>query len=264
MTTTTSGSPARMPRRMDEPRLEVAEGAWRSLYTVGGAAALTSLLVVLLDIVLSILPGPATPEPGKGTVIDWFVLLQDSWFMGIRGLGFLNVVNMTLAIPLFFALYGAHRRANGAYATLAAILLSIGATVYITNNAALPMLDLGRQYAASTSESERAQLVAAGQALLARSEDFTPGSFLGFFFSEVGQIAMAIVMLRSGVFSRVTAWAGITGFVLLFVFTVWATFVPVFYDVAMLVAMVGGLSSMLWNILVARRLFQLGWGAAEE
>lgn len=258
MTTAISGSPTASHRRMDASHAEPAEGAWRALYRVGGAAALISVLVVLLDIALTFLPGPATPEPGKGTVIDWFLLLQNSWFMGIRGLGFLNVVNTALAVPLFFALYGAHRRVNGAYAALAAILLLIGTTIYVANNAALPMLTLGGQYAAATSESERSMLTAAGQALLARSEDFTPGSFMGFFFSEVGQIAMALVMLRSEVFSKLTGWAGILGFSLLFTFTVWATFVPVFYDVAMMIAVVGGLSSMLWNILVARRLFRLG------
>ncbi len=73
---------------------------------------------------------------------------------------------------------------------------------------------------------------------------------------------MALVMLRGGVFSRLTAWAGIVGFVFLFVFTVWATFVPVFYGAAMMAALVGGVSSMLWDILVARRLFQLGRGGS--
>ena len=257
-TTISSPSTTAEPQLMGVPRLESSGGDWRGLYRVGGAAALASLLVVLLDIAATVLPGPATPEPGKGTVIDWFALLQSSWFMGIRGLGFLNVVNVALGVSLFLALYGAHRGTNGAYAALAAIVLFVGATIYIANNAALPMLALSGQYAVAASESERSALVAAGQALLARSEDFTPGSFTGFFLLEVGQIAMALVMLRSAVFTRLTAWAGIFGFVLLSVFTVWATFVPMFFEAAMVIAMVGGLSSMLWNVLVARRLFRLG------
>lgn len=256
METPISGLPAGH-WEVDDPRREAAGGSWRSIYRLGAAAALITVLVASIDIVLSILPGPTTPEPGRGSATDWFRLLQDNWFMGIRGLGILNVVNCALAVPLFLALYGAHRRASGAIAGLATIIVLIGATIYIANNAALPMLSLAGQYAAATSDAEKSLLVAVGQGLLARSEDFRPGSFTGFVILEIGEIGMAFVMLRCGIFSRLVAGAGILGFALLTIFTVWATFISVFYEVAMMVAGIGGISSLLWSILVARRLFQL-------
>jgi hypothetical protein len=124
------------------------------------------------------------------------------------------------------------------------------------------MLTLSRQFAMAADESQKSLLIATGQALLAQAEDFTPGSFIGFFFSEMGILTMALVMLRSRLFSKVTAWLGLAGFVALFIFTAWATFFPVFYDLAVILGMVGGLFSMAWFILVGSRLFQLGQTAS--
>src|SRR5215211_3312330 len=107
------------------------------------------------------------------------------------------------------------------------------------------------------SASERARLAATGQAMLTQGEDFTPGSFMGFFLTEVAGIVIGLTMLRSRLFGRLIAWAGIAGSSLLLVFTVWVTFVPAAFCRAMVLAMGGGILSMAWNILTARRLFQL-------
>ena len=235
---------------------------WERLYKLGGAAALVIILVSLLDLALSFLPVGATPDPGKGSVIDWFSLLHENWFLGLRGLGLWNIITAASSVLVFLALYGAHRRFDQAHAALAALLLCIGATIYISNNAALPMLTLSSQYTLATSEAQKAQLVTAGQVLLAQAEDFTPGSFVGFFITEVAEILMALVLLRGRLFGKPTAWVGLVGFIMLMIFTIWSTFVPVSYNAALLVAMLGGLLSLVWFFLVARRLFQLGQSVA--
>lgn len=120
------------------------------------------------------------------------------------------------------------------------------------------MLALSDRYAAASTDVERVQLAATGQAMLAQGADFTPGSFVGFFLTEVAGIVMGITMLRSRVFSRLTAWSGIAGSGLLFAFTAWVTFVPAAFRRAMVFAMGGGILSMAWHILTARRLFRLG------
>ncbi len=58
-------------------------------------------------------------------------------------------------------------------------------------------------------------------------------------------------MLRGRIFSRAAAYAGILGFSLLSIFTIWSTFVPVLFDVAMILALVGGLLSLAWYVLIA-------------
>ncbi|HEX2729420.1 MAG TPA: DUF4386 family protein [Rubrobacteraceae bacterium] len=215
------------------------------------------MLLVLLDISVSILLPRGEAEPGARSAIDWFTLFQDNVYYGFRDLGFLNVLNLVLGIPLFLALYAAHRRVDTAYATLAVALFLFGGAVYISNNAVLPMFVLSEQYAAATTDAQRSALAAAGEAILARGADFTPGSLVSFILPSIAQIAMSFVMLRGGVFGRVTSYAGILGFALLLVFTVWTTFVPEALGAAMLIALPAGLLVMAWNVLVARRLFQL-------
>ena len=244
--------------------VETRESNSNGIYKIGGVSVLIAFLVALVDTCLSFVPAGITPDPGKGTAIDWFTLLQKDWFLGVRGLGLFNMIGSVLMVLVFIALYTAisqaatRRQANRVYAALAVIFLGIGATIYIANNPALPMLQLSSQYTSAATEAERIQLSGSGQALLARAEDFTPGAFPGFFFNEAAGILMGLVMLRSGLFGKLTGWVGLLGFTCLLIFTIWATFVPVFYDAAMTAAIVGGLLSMAWYILVARRFFQLG------
>jgi hypothetical protein len=235
------------------------EASWKSLYRLGGAAALLAVLVALTDILLTFLPAGAE-QPGTMTAVDWFKLFHQSWFFGLRNLGlFPNILTLALLIPVFLALYGVHRRANPAYAMLAMVLSLTGTAIYLSSNAAFPMLTLSTKYAAATTEVERTLLAAAGEAILAHGEDFTPGAFTGFLFSEMAMVAISFIMLRGGVFSKATAFAGVLGGLFLIIFTVWSTFIPVLFEVSMLLAMLGGLSSIVWYILTARTLFRLSY-----
>lgn len=227
----------------------------QSLYKASGMAALVVLFTALAEILITFLPGGyATAE----TIIDWFRLLQDNWFLGLRNLGLLNIVMVTLGIPVSFALYVAHRRADHIFAALAIIISFLGVAVFYATNRAFPMLDLSNHYAVATSETERTMLAAAGRAMLSVGQSHTPGTFLAFFLSEIGGIAISVVMLRGRIFSRAAAYAGIVGFGLLFIFEILSSFVPSLHSVALIPAMMGGLANMAWYILIAQRLFQLG------
>lgn len=230
----------------------------KAVYRLGGVAALITVLVALLDIVVSFLAGERDVEPGSLTATDWFARFRESRFLTLRDLGLWNVVNDVLAVPVYLALYEAHRRENRGFAALAAILSFIGAAAYAANNKALPMLDLSDRYAAASTDVERTRLAAAGQAMLAQGEDFTPGSFVGLFPTEVAGIVMGVTMIRSRIFGRPAAWAGIAGSSLLLAFTVCVTFVPALFRRVMVLAVGGGILSIVWRILTARALFQLG------
>lgn len=249
--------------RMNESKSENADFGWVSIYKLAGTAALLAVLVVLADIFLTFLPAGAE-QPGTLTTIDWFKLFQDNWFFGLRNLGLLpNILNLFLLIPVFLALYAAHLQVNKAYAALALILSLVGTAIYLSNNAAFPMLALSAKYSVATTDAQRALLAAAGEAVLARGEDFTPGAFTGFLLVEIATFTISFVMLRGGIFSKATAYAGILGGLFLTIFTVWSTFIPVLFEVAMILAMIGGLFSIAWYILTARRLFRLGQGVSK-
>jgi hypothetical protein len=233
------------------------EFSYKSIYRVGGLAALVAVMIALLDIFMMFLPGTSVSGPGTRTVVDWFILYKANPFLALRDLGLFNMVTTSCTVLAFFAIYIAHKQVNQAYAALALILICIGTTIYIANNTAFSMLTLSSQYAAAATESQKTLLAAAGQTLLAQ-EDISPGSFMGFFIPEIAGILMSVVMLRSRIFSRWTAWAGILGETFLLIFNIFAAFVPALFDTAILLSIIGGLLSMLWLTLIARRLFQLG------
>jgi hypothetical protein len=239
---------------MSQPANEHAK--WNGIYKIGGVAALSAVLVGLLEIVITFLPGGnATQE----TVLDWFTLFQSNWFMGLRNLGLLNILLNTLGILTYFALYAAHREdPNQPYAALATIISFLGIGIFLATNRAFPMLALSNQYASATTDAQRAVLEAAGQSMLSVGQSHTPGTFLGFFLSEMAGVVISTVMLRSKIFSNVTAFAGIFGFGILLIFEFFSSFVSGLSKVTMTLAMFGGLLSMAWYILIARRLFQLG------
>ena len=93
--------------------------------------------------------------------------------------------------------------------------------------------------------------------MIARGADFTPGSFVGFFLTELAAMGFSLIMLRSRVFGRAIAYLGIVGFVFLSIFTICSTFFPALFAAGMIVAMIGGLSGMFWYTLVAFRLLRL-------
>ena len=155
-----------------------------------------------------------------------------------------------------------HRHTQAIYVAMVMIVFLVAMSIYIATNAAIPLLVLSNKYALANTDAQKAIFIAAGEAILARGEDFTPGSFIGLFFSGIAAIAVSFVMLRGGIFGKATSCIGIVGFTFLSLFTILATFVPALYTFAFYIfGSLGGLLALTWFALVARRLFQLGRNA---
>jgi hypothetical protein len=236
--------------------MEVQEASWSKTYRAGAVAALIALLVGVIEIGVTFLPG-GTGE-GVTTTVDWFKLLQDDWFMGLRNLGLLNLLLTAATIPIFLALFAAHRRKQPAGGACALIVATIGIAVFYATNRALPMLALSHQYESATSDAQRAGIEAAGTAMLAVGQSHGPGTFLGFVILDIAFLLISLVLLRGAVFGKATAWVGLIGFGFLLVFEVLSSLAPAFSDVAMVLAMIGGVLGLIWYGLIARRLSRLG------
>ena len=242
---------------MNKPDTQNNDSRWSGFYKVSGVAALMVVLVALLDIVMAMLSGEAK-ENSAISVVEWYTLFQNRPLSAFGNLGLFNIIYLALAFPLYLALYHIHRRVHQAYAALATLLFFVGTTVYFSTNTVFAVFALSRQYAAALTEAQKSLLIAAGQAALAQGADLTPGVFMGFLFTEIAGILMAVVMLQSGIFSKLTAWAGILALGCMLIFNTLAAFLPANFDVAMMFAALGGPLSMAYYILIARRLFQLG------
>jgi hypothetical protein len=235
-------------------RKESPSSEWASLYKVGAVTSLLILCTALLEILITFLPGGyASAE----TVVDWFNLLHNNWFLGLRNLGLLNIVMIALGIPMFFALCMAHWKINPEYAVLTLIISVIGDAVFYATNRAFAMLDLSAQYAAASTEAQRITLEAAGQALLAVGQSHVPGTFIGFCLGEIAGILISVVMLKGGIFSKLNAWVGILGFGMLLVYEICQSFIPGSSSFALIFAMIGGILNLVWYGLIAQRFFRL-------
>jgi hypothetical protein len=150
--------------------------------------------------------------------------------------------------------------------TIAATLGLVGIAVYLASNTAFSMLSLSDQYADATTDAQRTMLLAAGRALLALNRFSSPGAHPGaggymslLLIAAAGMIT-SVVMLRSAVFNRATACAGILASALDLVYCITFAFLPAIDSELLAVCFIpaAGLLLMIWHILVGWRLYQLG------
>ena len=239
---------------MEQSNVET-NAQWKTFYKTAASMALLIGLAGLVDTITSMLGGEAR-ENSAISVVEWFTLFQNNRFYAFSYLGMINIITLSLGIPIYLALYHAHRRVQPAFAALAATLFCMGVAIYISSNTVFSLFALSKQYAAA-AEAQKPILEAAGRALLAQGADLTPGTFMGFFFTQTAGLLITSVMLRGRVFSKWVAWVGLAGFVLTSIFFVLSAFVPERFDTAMGFAMPGGLLLLAYQIMLARRFFQL-------
>jgi len=229
---------------------------WRKIYRLGGYAAIFSFLLTLADIIYgSATSGDITLQY---TAIEAFNEINQNWLIGLYHLDLLNMINTIVMLPVYYAIYGAHKRKSGPIATLSLILAIIGTTIFLANNAALPMFQLTQQYYTSPSETQRTQIAAAGEALLARGAHGGLGVFPGFLILSLAGVSMAFVMYYGDVFPRRTGLCGVIGNTLLLVYVVLVTFIPGLQSIAVAMAAPGGLLALAWMLLTGRVLIKNG------
>ena len=229
---------------MDESNGGTTDSVWKPLYRVGGAAALITAVLIPIHVIVFIV----WPPPLEGTVIDWFTLFQDNWLLGLLSMDLLLMADYVLLVPIVLALYVVLRRASEYLMAIGTALFFLAIAVYFASNTAFEMLSLSDGYAVATTEAQRSTFLAAGQAMIAT---YQGTSFhVSYVLGSVAGIIIGAVMLRSNIFSRVTAYAGILGNVIGF-----GLYVPM---IGLFLSVVSGPVLWIWYILLARRLFQLG------
>ena len=126
---------------------------WTSFSKVAGAAALVAVLVALAEISIQFLPGVAQASQRTATVADWFALLQNNCFLGLRNLGLLNLIGAAVLTPTFLGMYFALRRERtNPGRVLGAVLFAIEMAINVADNRAFAMLSFSRQYAGAVTQ----------------------------------------------------------------------------------------------------------------
>jgi hypothetical protein len=242
---------------------------WKRLYRVGGAAALMAGVLFRRNLAAEIALFGAQEPPD--TVTGWFTLLQTNRLLGLAYLNLFDLVNYALVALMLLALYVVLRRGNKSAMAIAVASGCLGIGVYFASNTALSMLSLSDQYAAATTEAQRAPLLAAGHALVAlnrfSSPDAHPGSggYISLLLIAAAGLIISLVMRRSAVFNRATAWVGTLAGGLDLIYCSAYVFVPMGGGKVLALGLVpaAGLLWMIWHISVGWRLYRLGRLEAE-
>ena len=192
------------------------------------------------------------------TAAGWFALLHDSPFVGLAFLAVFDVANYLLVGLMFLALAAALWPGHKAAVVVALVSGLMGVAVSFSANIALSMLSLSQQYAAVTTEAQRAALLAAGQAVLAFHNPLAlyqgTGAYLSWLLVAVAGLLFSIVMFRGQAFGRVTALVGLLASAFDLTYCLTLPFLPGLR--VLLVATAGGFW-MIWHLLVGLRLLRL-------
>ncbi len=229
--------------------LEPSDSPWKTLYRIGGAAALVIAVLIPLQAAVFIV------SPPPSTVAEYFALFQENKLLGLLDLDFLMIVDQLLMIPIVLAVYVALRRASESLMLIGAALAFLGIAAYCASReATLTLLVLSDQYAVAATDAQRAMFLAAGQAMLAT---YNGAAFhISYNIGQLAGVIISAVMLRSHVFSRAAAWAGILGNLV-----GWGLYVP---TVGIYISLFSVLGLWIWYILVGVRLLQLGLGVTRQ
>jgi hypothetical protein len=231
------------PEDRDHAAPELQNTPWTGLYRVAAFAAFGVVALIPVQAVVFIL------WPPPSTVLEYFAVFQASVFLGLLDLDLLLILDQLLIIAVLLGLYAVLRETDQSVMLLASALGIIGAVLFIVSReATISMLWLSNQYAAATSEPERAALVAAGQALLTT---YNGTAFsVGYFLSGLAMLLISWIMLRGVIFSRA---AGVAG-----VFAGATGLVPAsFGTLGFVLSFVSLLPLMVWLALIGRRFFTL-------
>ena len=242
---------------MSEHNVEPKDLEWGGIFRAGGISALIVTAFFLIDMVvlLAFRPYPETAN-------DWFVLLHNNRIVGLLSLDIFVLAGFPLCYPLFFALYGVLRRANKVLLTLTTVFAFAGLAIVISTDKIYAMISLSNQFVTATTQAQKSLLLAAGETVLATSTGTR--ATMASFFLEGAAFVISMIMLRSGLFGKFTAYMGIVGHgldlirIIINLVIVPIVSLPFVATIGFILLAIGGPLQLIWYALVGRKLLQLG------
>jgi len=223
---------------------------WKPLLKAGAVAPLITLATYLIEVIGVILVG----DPYPTRALEWFTLFEDNKLLGLLALNVFDVVSIALLGVMFLALYTALKQRDESSMLIALFFALLGITVFVASRADMgsTMLKLSDEYAAATTQVQKDQLLAVGQALAApvRATIDT----MGYFFVAAASLIVSTVILHSGNFNKATAYVGILGFIIALVSRLGLVIDSSLGEMLM---PIHGFVWLIWWVLISRGLSRL-------
>jgi hypothetical protein len=224
------------------------DGRW--IYRVGGLSGIVLGIGYLLTIPVMILYAGGFPPPGTEARLAFFAEHAAGWW----GATALMVFTDLLYVPVFLALYHALKDFNK-YLMLLALAcegLFVALDLAITWTAYPSLITMGGNYAAATSDAQRAVIVAAAGYPSAINDSPLSGIY-AILIPALGLLFASLVM-RKGSFNKALAYMGVIAGVC----GILAGIGPIFLGALETVQYVNSSLAMIWFFFVGFRLYQLG------
>jgi hypothetical protein len=214
----------------------------KGLYKISGIMAIVIVLLIPVQMFIFM----AWPPPDNA--LDYYLLFQKNWFLGLLSLDLLYILNNVLLIFVYLGLYAALTHANQTYMLVALVLGLIGIAAYYASTAAFEMLTLSNQYALANTAELKLQCLASGQTMLAVYKGTAFNVY--YVLNAITLLIISSIMLRDFTFSKVTAIWGLASGILMLIPTTAGT-IGLFFGIASLIPWT------VFSILIALRFFKL-------
>jgi hypothetical protein len=238
-----------MANPQGEDRSVNLDPSYKKIYWFGG---LTSLVLIIYSIatilIVAFIGGPPV------TIEECFSMLNENKLYGLLRLDLLTVFIMPLYYLLFYSIYIALRQKNKGLMTVSIILVFAGITLFLATPSVFSYLHLSNKYAVATTDIQKSQLLAGGEAILASDMWHGTGAMIGGLLMQTGALLISFVMLKDNAFNRITSYTGIVTHGLDLAHIVVGFVLP---SVGVILMSVAGPLYLLWFPLIGVRLFRL-------
>lgn len=217
---------------------------WRDLYKAAGIAAIISEIVIILGLVTyAIWPY----SPGTETTETILLNLQSNPLGTLISLDLFLFIGNLFSILLFLALYISLKEVSESYALIVLVVGLMAVGFLIPARPLLELYALSGKYVVATTEVAKSHYLAAGEALLASFDGV--GWFLNTLLGGLSLLASSVLMLRSKIYNKATAYTGIITNAMVCLF-----FIPVIGLLFLFLSVPG---YMIWYFQLGRKFFEL-------
>lgn len=209
---------------MTEKQVILESDGWRQLYKIGVWAAYLSIAMMLISAAAFFI-WPTFPD----NILE---IIIGSKFAGLISLDFLYLVGNFFAVPIYLVLFVTLFKTNKSLSVLALTFGFIGFMALINARPIMESLQIANQYQVAGSAVQKERILASFNALL---EYYHGTSFtIHYAIGTLSLLLSSIVMLKSEIYSKSTAYIGIATCIFTFSY-----YVPVIGTYLSLVSVIG-------------------------
>ncbi len=235
--------------------MEDISSRWKTVYITGAISGILVIAAIIAAMVSGIV-GSGVNQNVSCDALSLFNAMSERPFDVLYRLDFFNLLAQIFLVPLMFAVYAVLRRVNKSGAALAMLVFTVGAAIYIINNATLTFLDLNAKYQ-SVSTDMKPLYIAAAESVISRGVQGCAGALPGLVIPLIGNIIFSFAMRKGKFFSKFSIFSGVTGNLLLIFYFLMITIFPFAGEYGTYIAAPGGILVLIWIWNINSSLFRI-------